>query len=150
MSKSHRSSHASEICRLEWRPSRLLSALMVTLAALAAMSVLASDMPAIAAWPLAIVATCHGVVLARRQLHRPPMAIVWNGHADVVSVDGVPVEEPILQWRGPLAFLTWHRPGGGRGRLSWWPDTLPPAARRELRLAAGLVPATRSPTSMAT
>jgi toxin CptA len=50
-----------------------------------------------------------------------------------------------LQWRGPLAFLRWRDSDGRMHRLAWWPDVLPVAARRELRLAAldgaGAVPA---------
>ena len=63
-----------------------------------------------------------------------------------VLVDGVAVAQPRLQWRGPLAVLSWRDAGGHSRYRSWWPDTLPPARRRELRLAAdNLIPARATP-----
>ena len=60
MSKSRRSSSASansetRCCRLEWRPSRWLGALLWSLALLAPLSLIASDLPRGVAWPLALV-----------------------------------------------------------------------------------------------
>ena len=49
-------------------------------------------------------------------------------------LDGVPLADAALAWRGPLAFLRWRDAAGRRGRLAWWPDTLPPAERRVLKL----------------
>ena len=40
-----------------------------------------------------------------------------------------------VRWRGPLATLEGRDPAGKLRRLAWWPDTLPPPARRALRLA---------------
>jgi toxin CptA len=40
-----------------------------------------------------------------------------------------------VRWRGPLAFLRWRDPDGRARRLVFWPDTLPAAARGELKLA---------------
>ena len=56
--------------------------------------------------------------------------------ARFVRVDGEPMHEAHLQWRGPLAFLAWRDAAGRHGHLAWWPDTLDTGARRELRLAA--------------
>lgn len=137
MSKSHRSSHASETCRLEWRPSRLLAGALVLLGVLAAASVLASEVPAPVAWPLAMAAVLHGTRMAGLHLRTAGRELVWNGHAELVRLDGVAVARPRLLWRGPVAVLSWQPSDGRRQRLAWWPDTLPAARRRELRLAAG-------------
>ena len=149
MSKSHRSSHASEICRLEWRPSRLLGAALVVIGLLAAFAVLASEMPRSAAWPVALAAALQGGWLARREQGRAAVAVVWDGQSGVVSVDGRAVADARLRWRGPLAFLQYRDHSGSRRRLAWWPDTLPARQRRELRLAAGNADATPAVPSVA-
>ena len=149
MSKSHRSSHASEICRIEWRASRLLATLLMLLGVLGAFAALASEMPRGAAWPLALAAVVHGIAEAQRLVLRPSVSMVWDGHAAVVAIDGMAVDAAELQWRGPLAFLRYRDASGDLRRLAWWPDTLDARQRRELRLAAGPLPASRSPASMA-
>lgn len=53
-----------------------------------------------------------------------------------ILLDGAVIDDVKVTWRGPLAFVRWRDPSGRIRRLAWWPDTLPPAARRELRLAA--------------
>lgn len=147
MAKSHRSSHASEICRLEWRPSRLLAGGLAALGLLAAFAAIASELPRSAAWLLACAATLHGMRAAMDELRRPVAELVWNGHADVVSVDGVAVAGASLRWRGAIACLRYRDAQGGRQRLIWWPDTLPARRRRELRLAAtGTAPARDRPS----
>ncbi|MEE7566640.1 hypothetical protein HH297_09445, partial [Xanthomonas sp. Kuri4-3] len=59
-----------------------------------------------------------------------------------------PVAAFRVEWRGPLAQLSW-RDGRRRERLLFWPDTLPPAQRRELRLAAGAHAISSRPRQMA-
>ena len=137
MPNSPRWSNGSVNCRLEWRPSRLLQALLILLGLLGAMSVLASEMPRMFAWPLALAALAYGVWRARRESRSPRLAFWFPGNGRMPTVDGVPLHQARLHWRGPLAFLRWHEGPGGRWRhVSWWPDTLPAASRRELRLAA--------------
>ena len=125
MANSPHSSSVSAPCRLEWRPSRLLCGALILLG----MAATASSQ-------------------ARREAARP--SCVWifpaNGR---VTVDGLPAHEPRLVWRGPLAVLHWRDRKGVRHRLGWWPDTLPGAARRELRLAAGIDGASRDRRPMA-
>ncbi|WP_157499601.1 hypothetical protein [Lysobacter sp. Root983] len=83
--------------------------------------------------PLAAGAALYGAWLARRELRSAPQQLVVS--ADAVSLDGAPLDQPALQWRGPLAFLR-YRDGSGRLRYRiWWPDTLDSTGRRELRLA---------------
>lgn len=145
MPHSSSSSSASAPCRppveaiagrLEWRPSRWLLAVLLVMTPLAALSLLASEMPAVAAWPLAAAASAYGAWLARREWRRPRCEFVFRGNAAPVLVDGEAVTDFGLQWRGPLAFVRWRDAGGRLRCLAWWPDTLPAARRRELRLAA--------------
>lgn len=105
------------------------------MAGLAAFSAIASDLPRAVAWPLAVVALGHGLRLAWRERRKPARAVVISEVA-IVSIDGVRVEGFAVQWRGPLAFAHWQDRAGATQRLDWWPDTLPSASRRELRLAA--------------
>jgi toxin CptA len=136
-------------CRLEWRPSRWLQAVLAALAGLAAFALLASEAPRPLAWPAALAALVHGAVLVRRERARPSFELVLRGGDGPVLVDGAPVADFRLQWRGPLAFAAWKQGDGRRRHATWWPDTLPPARRRELRLAAPPVPAARRHASMA-
>lgn len=106
------------------------------LGVLAACSVLASEMPRAAAWMLACAALLHAFLTAADGRRAVPHALAWDGDAGVLAIDGVAVDDPRLQWRGPLVFLSWRTREGRRRRLAWWPDTLDAGQRRELRLAA--------------
>lgn len=111
-----------------------MMAALCLLSALAPFAVLASEMPRMAAWPLACVAALAGLRLALHEVRKPPRHFeipVGQGRA---MLDGTPLVEAMLSWRGRLAFLRWRDEAGRRGRLSWWPDTLPPAQRRVLKL----------------
>lgn len=122
--------------RLEWRPSCWPLAVLAALTVLAPFAVLVSEMPRSAAWPLALAASVYGGWLFRREQRRPPRTFVFPGDDAPVLLDGEAVDEVTVQWRGPLAFVRWRDADGSTHRLGWWPDTLPPARRRELRLAA--------------
>jgi toxin CptA len=123
-----------------------LSALAL-IAILAVVSILASEMPRAFAWPLCVtVLVCGGFVL-RREARRPVREVSIDASGHGIRVDGVLVESWRLHWRGPLAFAEF-RLNGKRERLSWWPDTLPPARRRELRLAASSSPVSSERQSM--
>jgi toxin CptA len=119
------------------------------LALLAPCAVLGSEMPRMAAWPLATVACAYGLWLARREARKPARQLLWPAADAPVVLDGEPLQQAELHWRGPLAFLRWRGHGGRGGRLGWWPDTLPPAQRRELRLAARARAAAQPAASMA-
>ena len=60
MRNSPRWSNGSVNCRLEWRPSRLLQAVLILLGVLGAVSVLASELPRPWAWPVAVAALAWG------------------------------------------------------------------------------------------
>jgi toxin CptA len=134
--------------RFEWRPSRWLVAAQALLGVLGGVSVLISGMPGPWAWIMASAALGWGLVSARRCSRRRPRLLAWSADATQPALDGQLLADARLHWRGPLAFLCW-REGGRRHHLSWWPDTLPPAQRRELRLAAGGPPAAAQARSMA-
>ncbi|MFC3267811.1 hypothetical protein ACFOED_02140 [Vulcaniibacterium thermophilum] len=123
----------ARVCRIDWRPSRLLVAALAALGPLGAWAVLASEMPDAAAWPLALAAVVCGGRLAWREARRPPRRIVFAPTG--VLIDDIAAEAVALRWRGPLATLV-VRVSGRTQRLQWWPDTLDAASRRELRLAA--------------
>lgn len=122
---------------------------LIALGLLGAFSLLASELPRWLGWPLAPVVVLAGVRAARAELRKPQRQLVWPGLEAPVSIDGQAIAEAVVEWRGPLAFLRWREPDGRMRRLGWWPDTLPAAARRELRLAATGPRASRSPRSMA-
>ena len=105
------------------------------LGALAAFSVLMSEMPRMVAWPLAMGAAAYGIRLGRVERWQPKQQLVWaSGRAP--TIDGLELADVELHWRGPLAFLRWRDAEGRLRRLAWWPDVLTVAERRELRLAA--------------
>jgi toxin CptA len=137
-----RSSNASAPCRFEWRPSRWVTAALCALAVLAPLSIWASNLPAVLAWPLAIVAAGWAAGSAWRHARTAPLPIVVPAEGDV-TVAGQAVDGFDVRWRGALAFLSW-RDGAGRGhRLALWPDVLDPATRRELRLVTAARAAVR-------
>ena len=150
MPHSTHSSDTSAPCRLDWRPSRWLLAVLVVVAVLASFSAVASDLPRWLAWPLAGAALMHGLWLARRERNKPRRSLAIADNGAQVSIDGVRVERFEVHWRGPLAFARWHDGAGRTCRLVWWPDTLRRDARRELRLAAPMPSTARPAHSMAT
>jgi len=151
MPRSTRSSSASDsfppepgAFRIAWRPSRWVIGALLLLSVLAPFAVLASEMPRVAAWPLAGLAAVAGLRAARREARRPPRRLELPANAGRALLDGIALTDAALSWRGPLAFLRWRDAAGRHGRLSWWPDTLPPAQRRVLKLwspgGAGMAP----------
>jgi toxin CptA len=149
MPRSTRSSSASASFRpdaggIAWRPSRWVVGALLLLSVLAPFAVLASEVPRPVAWPLAAAASCLGLRAARREARRPARWLSLGEGGRAAAIDGVPLAEVVLSWRGPLAFLRWRDPSGATGRLAWCPDTLPPAQRRVLKLwspdAPGMAP----------
>ena len=141
------SSPISAPCRLEWRPSRWLQAALILLAVLAPCSVLASAVPRILAWPLAALALAAGLWRARREGGRAPRQLCLGaaiaGAEPRDTLDGQRLHGCEVRWRGPLAFVHVLDRNGRGERLVWWPDTLPPPRRRELRLAVAARAASR-------
>lgn len=128
-----RSSNASAPCRIDWHPSRWLTAALWSLTLLAPLSLWASNLPGRAAWPLALCATGMAAWSALRHRRAVPLSIVVPAEGEV-TVAGQAVEGFEVAWRGALAFLSWRDGAGRDRRLALWPDVLSPATRRELRL----------------
>lgn len=140
-------SPSSASFRLDWRPSAWLISGLPVLSALAALSVLLSGLPSALIWPSAILALAYGAVLSRREALKAPVALELD--AQSVLLDDDPVEQFRVFWRGPLAFARFRDADGRLQRLVWWPDTLDPATRRELRLALPREPTARGRRSVA-
>lgn len=134
MPNSPGSSPASAPFRLEWRPSRWPSLALLALAPLAAACVLASGVPLRAGAALAGIALAWGLWQAWAQRRQSRHLLVLDADGGALF-DGVRVQAWQVRWRGPLAVVELVDDDGRRWRLAWWPDTLPPVARRELRLA---------------
>src|SRR5690606_22364190 len=100
------------------------------------------EMPRTAAWPLAVLAGAWGLHDALREWRLPARVFELGPGSPGASLDGRPLASAVLRWRGPLAFLYWRDESGQGGWLAWWPDTLPVAERRALRVAATAAPAT--------
>ena len=134
-----RSSTASSTCRIDWRPSRWLLACLLALGLLAAVSLLMSALPRLPAVLFALVAIAWAGRLAWREAHRSPGVLVVAGQGAPLQWQQGPHAEmlytPRWQQRGPLVVLRARDERGVRRSFSWWPDTLPAAARRQLRLA---------------
>ena len=138
MSKSRRLSSASGASRpleLQWRPSRQVAAALGALAALAPYSLLACELPLGWRLPLALLAGVAGAWTVRRYLAEPPMTLAIPAGRGCARRDGQPIDGFQVRWRGPLAFLRWREPDGRYRHAACFPDTLPAAARRELKLA---------------
>ncbi len=124
-------------------------AALAALTGLGVFSILVSEMPKLPGWPLAVLTGAYGAWLIRREARKPNLSFVWPGGEGVVTLEGEAIHEVALQWRGPLAFIRWRDEAGRIRRASWWPDTLSPAARRELRLAAPPLIASRQSGAVA-
>ncbi len=120
--------------RCEWRPSRWLAGALALLGLLAALALLNCELGRPVAWPAVLLALGWGLLLAWRGLRRMPRQLLVPPAPVPASVDGMAIDALELLERGPLLVLRW-RAGKRRGHLLFWPDTLPRARRRELRLA---------------
>lgn len=133
--------------RIDWRPSRWMVGVQVVMGLLAAFALLTCEIPYHWAVPMALMAMAYGALLARREASKPARQLVIAGTG--TTLDGQAVHDPFVRWRGPLAFFEARDGEGRRLRLSWWPDTLPSARRRELRLAMAVQAAASSAPEMA-
>ena len=140
MSKSHRSSSASATCQLEWRPSRWVTAWLLAQVLLVPICLLASGLPRRVAWPVALAAAliAYRQCDRYRRLRKRRLRVCAEGP---LQVDGV----SHALWK-----LHWRDDRGISHALSFWPDTLPRGARRELRLATPASVAVSPAVGMAT
>ena len=128
-------SERSAICRLEIGRSRWQQVALSGLTVAAVGAALTCELPDALAWCLALVAGSHGLWLQRGLGRRPVFTLSIPAGPGQPSVAGVPVTGLHVRWRGPMAFLDWRGPDGRLRRQVLWPDVLPAAARRELKLA---------------
>lgn len=135
--------------RFEWRPSRILVAVLLAMGSMASVGLHASELPPVAAWPFSAAALGYTVWLARTELRKPRRLLVIADDGATGTVDGLEACGWRVAWRGSLAFVSWLDPAGRRQRLVWWPDTLSQQQRRELRLAAPFTHGPRASGSMA-
>ena len=135
-----RSPAASSTCRLEWRPSRWRAACVALAAMLAAVGLAASALPPDAGLAGGLGCLAWSLFRVHRDLRQAPLLVAWPGEgapAELLREAGPLVLDPVnVRWRGTLATLEGRDPAGKLRRLAWWPDTLPPPARRALRLAS--------------
>jgi len=120
----------------------------VVLGVLAALSVVASEMPLAFSISLSLIAAGEGLRQARREVGRRARSLVIAADGRV-NLDGMAQDDVRVHWRGPWAFAQFRDTEGRRIRLAWWPDTLPARERRELRLAVPVPQAAHSRPPMA-
>ena len=113
------------------------------LGVLAAIAVIASELPWIVVVAPACAAIVYGEWLARREGRRVVSEIVIQPNEAGATIDGSPMQD--LR----VAFLQWRDECGRRRYLQGWPDNLAPADRRELRLAMAARAPAHSPRSVA-
>ena len=115
---------------------------------LAAASLQASALPPGVALPGGLAVLAHVARLAWRDWHAPAGRLAWrqgDAFAHWTDAAGTHVLANLtVRWRGPIATLEARDEAGTLRRRSWWPDTLPPPARRALRLASEPAPAPRA------
>ncbi len=136
------SCNPSLICRIDWRPSRALAGALMLLGVLAASALGLSALPRAAALLSSAGCVLIGATSARRHLRLPEVHIVWPGRGEPALItsagDTQQLASVSLHLRGPIAVLTGRDAGGRKRRWVWFPDTLPSADRRALRLVASL------------
>jgi toxin CptA len=86
----------------------------------------------LAALPAATACLAWGAWIVRDSLRAPALGIALRGDGHV-DVGGERVDDFAVDWRGALTCMAWRR-DGRRVRHVAWPDVVPAAARRELRL----------------
>lgn len=120
-----------------------------SLAFIAPFSVIATDLPRMFAFPLALAAMAWAIFDARRYRVVPARGFTIAAGCLDTSCDGERIHALQLDWRGPLAFLCWRDAQGRRHRASFWPDTLSGGMRRELSIALRRREAASGAASMA-
>ncbi|KFN42899.1 hypothetical protein N789_12275 [Arenimonas oryziterrae DSM 21050 = YC6267] len=118
----------------------MLLAALIVLTVLAAVSVWLSDGPVGMKGLLSVLALGQGTLQIQREVRRPSLSVILHG--DEAQIRANPDGElkcwrgVELRFRGRLASLSGRDTAGRKHHLLWWPDTLPAAARRALRLYA--------------
>lgn len=148
MRRRRNSSPISAPFRCDWRPSRWLTCALLGLAVLAAISIVNCRLEPGYAWPLGVCVLGCGLLQTRAELRKPGRSILIPQPPSSPCIDAMPVERIELLERGPLLVLRWWL-GKQSQQLLFWPDTLPRAQRRELRLAVKAHGVSRQPPGVA-
>ncbi|WP_460457435.1 hypothetical protein [Arenimonas alkanexedens] len=111
---------------------------LTLLGLLAAGALVSSRLPPATQLPAACLALAAGLRLARREAGRAPCTLLWAGGDAPVRLGDQQLIAPRLHLRGPLAVLSGRDQCGRLQRFCWWPDTLSPGLRRQLRLAVSV------------
>lgn len=131
-------SRPSSTCRIDWRPSRLLVSALITLGALAVISLWLSALPLLIKIPLAMLALGYSLFLAGREARRRNFSVDLSSDGTtllmVFADRSVQLLAPRVTVRGPLACVSGVGQDGRTRRLLWCPDSLPVQSRRALRL----------------
>lgn len=138
-----RSSESSLPCRIDWQPSRWLVGALCALALLSALSVVLSGLAAELKPMVAGIAVMTGLGLARREALRPRFSLQWSGTGLLLRDDkgrSQVLHAPVLREQGPLLHIEARTEAGRRWSRTWWPDTLSPVGRRQVRLASSVSP----------
>ena len=134
------SSSAFSNCRIDWRPSPGLRLALAVLALLALASLWLSALPAPLAVAGSVAVMAYAIRLHRNEAARVAFTLAWNSSESTAELNfgrhSQSLNDVRVLQRGPLAALQGRDELGRRQRYVWWPDTLPSAARRQLRLAA--------------
>jgi toxin CptA len=135
-------SRSSSSFLIDWRPSRWLCLAQGVLALLAVLSLFLSALPLVACVLGALAIFFSASTAIRRLATRPAqvLRIAGDGSWVVLLCVGRPprlFSKARLGLRGPIASLQARDAEGHAIQWNWWPDTLPAASRRQLRLASG-------------
>jgi toxin CptA len=145
-------SDASSTCRLEWRRSRWMLALLAILGLAACASPWLSNLPRAACDAGDAVAVAYSAWLLYREIRRKPCVLARIGSDPQWQIECEGRSESARHvgaiFRGGLVVLTVADDAGRHRRFVWWPDTLGASGRRALRLAAREVDAEPSSQPM--
>jgi toxin CptA len=143
MSNSQRWCESSVPCSLEWRRSFWAVVALLGMTILAVCSVLMSGLSGVLRGLLIPFCCFYGIGLILSEWRRAPRRLVLGSGSVPAMLDGVPLRTMHLYERGPWVCVRARDMDGRRHCLVWWPDTLSPARRRELRLAVNAQTASR-------
>lgn len=129
------SSAESAICRLDWRPSRIVTRGLPVLGFIAAAALWLTALPA----AVAAAGSCLVLVAVWRQTMResrlPPLSLRLDTVTGHLGPEGASVAGWRVQVRGPCLMVQGRDADGQRHRRLFWPGQLDAAQWRHLRLA---------------
>ncbi|AXI82866.1 hypothetical protein FUT69_08840 [Xylella taiwanensis] len=107
---------------------------LFALTLLACIALVRCDVGTTLRWIGIFLVACGGAWELRCVACQPCCALLIPDGNVPALVDGMLVVDLRVSWYGPLVTVSWCVPDSRRMRLLFWPDILPAAMRRELRL----------------